>query len=71
MKSKFTDEQFAFAPKPAELGTSVEEVCRKMGIREATFYVWRRKYAGIGTRSCGGCASSRRRAASSSRSWPT
>jgi len=47
-KSKFTDEQIAFALKQAELGTGVEEVCRKMGISEATFYVWRKKYAGVG-----------------------
>ena len=40
-KSKFTDEQIAFALKQAELGTGVEEVCRKMGISDATFYVWR------------------------------
>lgn len=47
-KSKFTDEQIAFALKQAELGISVEEVCRKMGISEATFYVWSKKYGGIG-----------------------
>lgn len=47
-KSKFTDEQIAFALKQAELGTSVDEVCRKMGISEATYYVWRKKYAGVG-----------------------
>jgi putative transposase len=47
-KSKFTDEQIAFALKQAELGISVEEVCRKMGISDATFYVWRRKYGGVG-----------------------
>ena len=47
-KSKFTDEQIAFALKQAELGISVEEVCRKMGISDATFYVWRQKYGEIG-----------------------
>lgn len=47
-KSKFTEEQIAFALKQAELGTSVEEVCRKMGISDATFYVWRKKYGGVG-----------------------
>jgi len=26
----------------------VEEVCRKMGISDATFYVWRKKYQGLG-----------------------
>ena len=37
-RSKFTEEQIAFALKQAEVGTSVEEVCRKMGISDATFY---------------------------------
>ena len=39
-RSKLTEEQIAFALKQAELGTSVAEVCRKMGISQATFYVW-------------------------------
>lgn len=29
-------------------GTPVEEVCRKMGISDATFYNWRKKYGGLG-----------------------
>ena len=47
-KSKFTDDQIAFALKQAELGITVAEVCRKMGISDATFYKWRAKYAGVG-----------------------
>lgn len=47
-KSKFTEEQIAFALKQAESGTSVEEVCRKMGISQATFYLWRKKFGGLG-----------------------
>jgi putative transposase len=47
-RSKFTEEQIAFALKQAEVGTSVEEVCRKMGISDATFYNWRKKYGGLG-----------------------
>jgi putative transposase len=46
--SKFTDEQIAFALKQAETGTRVAEVCRKMGISEATFYNWKKKYGGLG-----------------------
>ena len=46
-KSKFTEEQIAFALKQAETGVSVEEVCRKLGISQATFYAWRKKYAGL------------------------
>ncbi len=47
-RSKYTEEQIAFALKQAELGTSVEEVCRKLGISDATFYNWRKKYGGLG-----------------------
>ena len=47
-KSKFTEEQIAFALKQAESGTTVEEICRKMGISQATFYAWRKKYGGLG-----------------------
>jgi putative transposase len=45
---KFTDEQIAFALKQAETVTNVAEVCRKMGISEATFYNWKKKYGGLG-----------------------
>ena len=47
-KSKFTEEQIAFALRQAETGTQVAEVCRKMGISEMTFYRWKRKYGGLG-----------------------
>src|SRR3954454_18805003 len=47
-KSKYTEQQIAFALKQAELGTPVEEVCRKMGISDATFYNWKKKYGGLG-----------------------
>jgi len=47
-KSKFTEEQIAFALKQAESGTRVEDVCRKMGISQATFYAWRKKFGGLG-----------------------
>ena len=47
-KSTYTEAQIAFALKQAETGTRVEEVCRKMGISEATFYNWKKKYGGLG-----------------------
>jgi putative transposase len=47
-KSNYTEEQIAFALKQAELGTAVEEVCRKLGISDATFYNWRKKFGGLG-----------------------
>ena len=46
-RSKFLEAQIAFVLKQADDGTSVGEVCRKAGISEATFYNWRKKYAGL------------------------
>ena len=46
-RSKFTEQQIAFAPQQAESGTQVAEVCRKMGISEATFYRWKQLYGGL------------------------
>jgi putative transposase len=47
-KSKYTDEQIAFALKQAETGTPVAEVIRRMGISEQTFYRWKKVYGGLG-----------------------
>ena len=46
MKGKrFTEEQIAFALRPAESGVPVVEICRKMEVSEATFYRWKKKFA--------------------------
>lgn len=47
-KTRNTDEQIAFALRQAETGTRVEKVCRKMGISEATYYNWKKKYGAKG-----------------------
>ena len=47
--SKFTEQQIVFALRQAETGVAVAEVCRKLGISEATFYNWKKKYHGLGT----------------------
>lgn len=47
-KSRFTEEQIAFALRQAEGGTSVREVCRKLGVSEQTFYRWKKKFGGVG-----------------------
>ena len=47
-KRKFTEEQIAFALRQAEAGTTVGEICRKMGVAEATFYRWKKIYTGMG-----------------------
>ena len=46
--SRYSAEQVAFAMRQAESGTPVPEVCRKMGITQATFYRWKKKFAGMG-----------------------
>ena len=48
-KSKFTEAQIVFALQQAESGVTVAEVCRKLGISEAKFYSWKRKFSGLGT----------------------
>ena len=47
-RSRFSQEQIAFALRQAESGASVDEVCRKMGISDNTFYRWKRQFAGMG-----------------------
>lgn len=45
--SKFTEAQITFILKQAEDGTAIAGVCCKAGIAEATFYNWRKRYAGL------------------------
>jgi len=47
-KSRYTEEQIAYALRKAEQGTPAAELCREMGISEQTFYTWKKKYAGMG-----------------------
>jgi putative transposase len=47
-RKRFTEEQIAFASRQAEAGTPVEEVCRKMGVSEPSFYRWKKRFAGMG-----------------------
>ena len=47
-RSRFTEEQIAFALKQQELGAAVDEICRKMGIAQATFFNWKKRYSGLG-----------------------
>lgn len=47
-KSKYSEEQIAYALRQAEQGTAVPDVCRQLGISEATFYVWKKRFAHLG-----------------------
>ena len=46
-RSKFSDQEIAFILRHVEEGTRVEEVCRKAGISQQTYYRWRKKYRGL------------------------
>jgi putative transposase len=46
-RSRFSEQQIAFVLRQVEEGTAVPEVCRKAGISEATYYVWRKKFGGL------------------------
>ena len=45
--SQFTDAQKAFILKQGDDGIPVSEICRKAGISQATYFNWRKKYAGV------------------------
>ena len=47
-KSKYTEEQIAYVLHQGESGMPGANVCRGLGISEAPFYVWKKKYAGLG-----------------------
>ncbi len=46
-RSRFTEQQIAFALQQAESGTPVGDVCRKMGVSEQTFYRWKKRFGGL------------------------
>ena len=50
-KKKFTAEQIISKLREAEVlqssGQSITEVCRQIGIKEQTYYKWRKEYGGM------------------------
>ena len=47
-RSKFSEEQIVYAIRQAESGTPVGDLCRQLGVSDATFYTWKKKYAHLG-----------------------
>ena len=47
-RSRYSDEQITYALRQADAGTAVGDVCRQLGISEATFYVWKKKFGSLG-----------------------
>ena len=46
-KTRFTEQQIITVLKEAEAGMPVAELCRKHGISDACFYIWRKKFGGM------------------------
>jgi len=47
-KRGHTEEEILRVLREAESGTTVVEICRKHGISQQSFYLWKKKYAGLG-----------------------
>lgn len=47
-RSRFSEEQIAYALRLAESGTPVVDVCRQIGVSEATYYTWKKKFGDLG-----------------------
>ncbi len=47
-KPRYTDQQIAQALRQVEQGTAVAELCRKLGVSEATFYARKKRSVGMG-----------------------
>ncbi|HFP8699708.1 TPA: transposase [Raoultella planticola] len=60
-KSRFTQEQIMFCKKQAKLRMLMPEVCRKLGISNASLYTARKKYDEVSPLSCIRCANSQRK----------
>ena len=47
-RSKFSEEQIVYAIRQAEAGTPIGGLCRQLGVSDATFYGWKKKFAHLG-----------------------
>lgn len=47
-KSKFSEAQIVYAIRENESGTKVAEITRRLGISQATFFTWKKKYGDMG-----------------------
>ena len=47
MKKRYSEEQIIGFLREAESGIKVEDLCRRHGFSEASFYAWRSKFGGM------------------------
>lgn len=46
-KSKISESQIVAAIKEHESGKTAADICRGLGVHQATFYSWKKKYSGM------------------------
>ena len=46
-KSKYTEEQIIHALREVDAGVKVQDIVRRLGVSEQTFYRWKSKYGGM------------------------
>lgn len=47
MKKRYTEEQVIKAIREHDAGSKIEDICRRLGISQGTFYNWRSKFGGL------------------------
>ena len=47
-KKAHSEEQIVAVLRQGEAGEKVADICRKVGISEGTYYLWKKQYAGLG-----------------------
>ena len=47
-KSRYTEEQIIAALKEVDAGAKLQDVVRRLGVTEQTYYRWKAKYGGMG-----------------------
>ena len=60
-KRAHTEEQIVAVLRQGEAGEKVADICRKVGISEGTYYLWKKQFAGLGSMSCESCGNCERR----------
>ena len=48
MKKRYSEEQIIGFLKEADAGVPIKELCRRHGFSEASYYLWRSKFGGMG-----------------------
>jgi len=47
VKQRYTEEQIIGFLKEADAGVPIEELCRRHGFSDASYYLWRSKFGGM------------------------